>query len=282
MLSNQLALEAFFKKHQFVLEEHYPGINFRIILQVFLELHRVEAADYHLDCYQRFKTNVLNGVPLEYLTNSKYFYKSKFYIDTTVLIPRSETEILVEDALNFILKSKKTELRVAEVGVGSFAIGLSILVDSEKKLQFVGGDISTEAIEVAVINLNRLKNKLNQKHSIQLIESDRLSQFESNYDLIVSNPPYIKRSQSNSVHKQVLDYEPELALFLSDDEHDIWFSEFFESSYDKLNDNGAFLIEGHEDNLKELKVFAQKQFERVEIKKDYTGSIRFLHCFKEN
>lgn len=282
MQSNEIALADFFRKHQDKIESDYPGINSEILLAAYLKYSNSRRSDYFLDCNNLFFTKILEGQPLEYITNSKFFYRSDFYVDERVLIPRSETEILVEDSVKFLNSSKSNKLKVAEVGVGSFALGLSILSDLDRPVDFTGGDISKAALEVAQINLYRQRFKLLPQNTANLIVSDRLEGFNSEYDLIVSNPPYIKRSQESFVHDQVLEFEPDISLFLDDEEHDEWFLTFFEDAYKKLKVGGAFFMEGHEDNLTFQKEIAEKIFDRVDLKRDYTNRLRFLYCYKES
>ena len=210
-----------------------------------------------------------------------YFYENEFYIDSRVLIPRSETEILVEDALTFLKNHSKKDLKVAEVGVGSFAIGLSLLAATKKNINLWGGDISEDALEVAKINLFKLDLKFDKKHTTTLELSDRLKNAPDQLDLIISNPPYIKRSQTLGVHHQVLTYEPDIALFLENDDFNRWFYDFFKQAYTKLSSGGAFMMEGHEDTLLDLEEMALKFFTKCEIKMDYTKRRRFLYCYKD-
>ena len=131
------------------------------------------------------------------------------------------------EAVKFIEKSENHKLKVSEIGVGSFALGLSILMESKKTMEFIGGDISSEALEVARMNLFRHKNVISSINKIELVKSDRFEEIEGQFDLIVSNPPYIKRSQASSVHKNVLGFEPDISLFLEDTDYDEWFKKFF-------------------------------------------------------
>lgn len=272
--------EYFSKNHEY-LKETYPGLSKEKILDEFLHYsHKREDESYQLSDNHYFE-KLEKSMPLEYIRNEKFFYRSHFFVNEDVLIPRSETEILVEDSVNFINKSEKNSLKIAEVGVGSFALGLSILIDSHKELSFVGGDIDEMALEVARVNLFRMCSKLNPLWNISLIQSDRLENFSDGFDLIVTNPPYIKESARDLVHEVVKNSEPAVALFLKDEEYVSWFDQLFQDSHQKLLAKGVLLMEGHEDCLIELKDIAQKFFSKVEIKKDYTGRDRFLHCFKD-
>jgi release factor glutamine methyltransferase len=202
-------------------------------------------------------------------------------VDEKVLIPRSETEILVEDSVKFINKNYDESFKIAEIGVGSLCIGLSILGEVNKKLSFWGGDISEEALEVAHINLFRSSSRIHNDTSIDLELKDRLKGIDTKFNLIVSNPPYIKEiADFKNVHSQANEFEPHLALYLKDKDYDEWFEDFFKQCNFCLADNGAFYMEGHEDSLNDLKTMANKYFNKVEIKKDYTGRDRFLHAYK--
>jgi release factor glutamine methyltransferase len=263
------------------LENNYPGINSRRLLDEFLHYTDLKEDDSYLGQGNEFLIHIESGYPLEYIQRCAYFYRSNFYVDENVLIPRSETEILVEDSVNFINQNHHDLFQVAEVGVGSFCIGLSVLAEANNKIHFWGGDISKEALETAKLNLFRLNSKICKDTIIDLELRDRLSGMSRKFDLIISNPPYIKEKEDFAgVHTQANKFEPHLALYLKDDEFDEWFNDFFCQSLYCLKDNGAFYMEGHEDSLAHLELIAKKYFTKTEIKKDYTGRDRFLHAYK--
>ena len=146
-----------------------------------------------------------SNIPVAYLTKSKDFWKNEFYVDERVLIPRPDTEILIEEVIFNIKKNKINNF--LEVGVGSGCIILSIL-DEINHLKGVGIDISQRALEVCKINSKRL----NLANRIRLYKSD-IDKFDiGKYDLIVSNPPYICRSDLNNLMKDVIGFEPKNAL----------------------------------------------------------------------
>ena len=171
-----------------------------IILNQNLEIQKNDYSKY-ISLIQKRSTNT----PISYLTKSKDFWKSEFYVDNRVLIPRPDTEIIIEEVLS-ILKAKKIN-NFLEIGVGSGCIVLSIL-NEIKHLKATGIDISQKALEVCKINSKRLG--LNSR--IKLYKSD-IDKFDiGKYDLIVSNPPYICRSDLNNLMKDVCGYEPKKAL----------------------------------------------------------------------
>ena len=143
--------------------------------------------------------------PLAYIIRKKDFWKNEFYVDNRALIPRPDTEIIIEEILN-ILRARKIN-NFLEIGVGSGCIILSIL-NEINCLKATGIDISHKALEVCKINSKRLG--LNSR--IKLYKCD-IDKFDiGKYDLIVSNPPYICRSDLNNLMKDVIGYEPKNAL----------------------------------------------------------------------
>tara|TARA_Y100001935_G_C17299658_1_gene508382 strand:- start:1643 stop:2485 length:843 start_codon:yes stop_codon:yes gene_type:complete len=147
----------------------------------------------------------LKGKPVAYLTGKKNFWKDEFYVNENVLIPRPDTEIIVEQILE-IYKNKKN-LRILEIGVGSGCILLSILKE-KKGFTGAGIDVSKGCVKVCKSNIKKLKisNKIN------LYKSDIDNFYFGKYDLIISNPPYIKKTDINSLERDVKDFEPKLAL----------------------------------------------------------------------
>ena len=143
--------------------------------------------------------------PLSYIIKSKDFWKNEFYVDNRVLIPRPDTEIIIEEVLS-ILRTKKIN-NFLEIGVGSGCIILSILSEIND-LKAIGIDISKKALEVCKINSKRMG--LNSR--LKLYKSDVDKFYIGKYDLIVSNPPYICRSDLNNLMKDVCGYEPKKAL----------------------------------------------------------------------
>jgi len=145
------------------------------------------------------------GEPVAYLTNFKEFWKQKYFINKNVLIPRPDTEVLVEETL--AMYDKKKRLKILDIGTGSGCLLLSIL--KERKNFFgIGIDISKKALNVAYFNakLQHLSNR------VKFYNSDIDKFFIGKYDLILSNPPYIKNFDLKYLDRDVADYEPKVAL----------------------------------------------------------------------
>ena len=221
---------------------------------------------------------LLAGVPLAYIFKQCFFYDSFFYINENVLIPRLESELLIEEALKLL----SDNMRLAEVGIGSGALSLSILKATTKKISIVGSDISKEALNVAEINKFRLEPLLGDSKRLGLTIADRLEHITKPIDGVITNPPYIKmESDRDAIHPQVLNFEPEQALFLPDKTYDLWFTDFFKDAYNKVNPGGFFLMEGHERHLKRLEgLLSSCGFENTTIIKDLTGRDRLVKGYR--
>ena len=145
------------------------------------------------------------GKPLAYLTGTKSFWKYDFKVNEKVLIPRPDTEIIIEQVLK--IYKNKDYINFLEVGVGSGCIALSML--KEKRFFFgTGIDLSQDSIEICRYNAK----KLGVNNRIKLLKSDVDNLIFRKYDLIISNPPYIKKFDLNKLDREVIDYEPKMAL----------------------------------------------------------------------
>ncbi len=146
------------------------------------------------------------------------------------------------------------------------------------KVEAIASDISREALRVAKINYNQHKYLIHKDSEIEFIFSDRMKEFDKKFDLILTNPPYIKKSESKKyVHQQVQQFEPKLALYIQDDQYIQWFKQFFSEIFNSLKTNGHFIMEGSEFHLETLLDIANKLgFKQLEIIMDYSENQRFL------
>ena len=157
------------------------------------------------DHFQNMVSQRKDGKPIAYLINKKFFWRYEFFINKHVLIPRPDTEIIIEQVLK-IYKSKKN-INFLDIGFGSGCILLSILKE-RKDFRATGVDISDHALKVCKINAYRL----GLEARLKLFNSD-IDKFTSGkYDLIISNPPYIKNADLRYLEKDVKEFEPRLAL----------------------------------------------------------------------
>ena len=157
------------------------------------------------DIFQKMISCRSKGKPIAYLTNKKFFWKNEFYVNERVLIPRPDTELIIEQVLR--IYRKKNKINFLDIGFGSGCIILSILKERED-FTATGIDVSRHALKACMINAC----KLGVKNRVKLIKSDIDKFCFGKYDLIVSNPPYIKNSDLKYLEKDVKRFEPRLAL----------------------------------------------------------------------
>lgn len=273
-------LSEFLTTHQTQLTQSYPGLNKQRIHQLIEELNPF--GDFSTAKLNVLKDELLHQKPLEYISGLAYFYKSTFLVDERVLIPRSETEILAETIVSHFKKNLQLD-SLLEVGVGSGALILSILGELDRPINAVATDISFGALSVAQKNYQLKLKHIHPKTHLDFYWADRLSGFTQKFDCIISNPPYIKLSDQHLVHEQVKIFEPEVALYLSDDIYDQWFNDFFSQVASCLKPQGLLMMEGHEHHLQHLsQLLSKKEFCEIEIINDYTHRPRFIKAKRED
>ena len=196
------------------------------------------------------------GIPLDYILNSSKFYEYEFFVDSRVLIPRPETEIIV----NFVNSNFSSPIQVLDAGTGSGCIGISIALKNPS-FQIYGSDYSEDAIDVASIN----KNKLGVKNFL-LIHANWLSCFKKKcFDLVISNPPYIAEGDS---HLEKLVHEPNIAL-VSKEKGLFSIKKIVEQSRKVLKKGGMLMIEHGYDQQDDVgNIFKKNNFSKIESLKD--------------
>ncbi len=175
------------------------------------------------------------GNPVAYLTNKKFFWNSEFYVTNGALIPRPDTELLIENILK--ITKQKNKLNILDIGIGSGCILLSILKE-RKDFYGTGIDISKKCINISKINAMKLKVISRLKLYKSNVDKFNLGK----YDLIVSNPPYIKRSKVKYLDKEIAEFEPRLALDGGMDGL-LEFRKIIKKSSELIKKNGKFILE---------------------------------------
>lgn len=208
------------------------------------------------------------GYPIQYIIKEKEFMGLNFYVEEGVLIPRADTEIIVEYILEYIDKIyPQEEIKVLDIGIGSGAIGLSIAY--YKKNTFVYGvDISPEAIKIASINRDRFKLK-----NVKLLESDLFDKInkEEKFHIIVSNPPYIPTGDIDKLQEEVKNYEPRIALD-GGKEGMAFYRRIIPESREYLEEEGLLIFEIGYDQGKQVEaIMEQEGFKAIKILKDLQG-----------
>jgi len=159
----------------------------------------------NLDYFNILINQRAKGKPIAYLLKKKEFWKYEFFVNKNVLIPRPDTEILIEQFLQ--ITKNKNKLNILDIGVGSGCILLSILKE-KKNFYGSGVDISNKSLDICKINTH----KLGLTNRVKLFKSDIDNFNYGKYDLIISNPPYIKKNDLKCLEKDVIDFEPKKAL----------------------------------------------------------------------
>ena len=186
------------------------------------------------DDFERLKT----GEPIQYIMGKGPFYGRDFFVSPATLIPRNETEELV----HLIIKENlKIGLRIMDIGTGTGCIPISLVLEMNNPEVF-GVDISEEALEIAH------KNAIELDAKVTFCTCDILTQIPevAELDILVSNPPYIPEQEKSEMHKNVLDFEPELALFVSNDDPLIFYRRISEIGKHLLKPNGKLYFEINE------------------------------------
>jgi release factor glutamine methyltransferase len=214
-------------------------------------------------------------IPVQYLLGKTSFYGLDFEVNENVLIPRQETEELVE----WIIESQKSKvksqkIRILDIGTGSGCIAIS-LAKNIPNSQVYAIDVSEKALATANKNaeLNNVKVKfINQN----ILETEDLRQ---QFDIIVSNPPYVRNLEKEEIKKNVLDNEPHLALFVEDNDALIFYRKIAELAQKNLSENGQLFFEINQYLGKEMIELLEKMnFKNIELRKDIYGNDRMISC----
>jgi release factor glutamine methyltransferase len=251
----------------------------------YLISHNEESVSQKLEKkYKKLLSERKKGLPIAYLTNIKEFYGNDFYVDKRVLVPRPETEMLIDEVISlsqtvfvsFLRKQESNPIKILDVGVGSgnIAITLALKLPNAK---ITGIDISKSALKVAEINKNKYKLK-----NLKLINSDLLKVFlnhkkKFDFDIIVCNLPYI--GTNDFVEENVKKYQPHLGLFAGQD--GIYYYKKLLQQINRMEQKPKYIIGeyGYKHQEKELKLLAKSLFDdkiKISFKKDLAGLPRMF------
>ena len=213
------------------------------------------------------------GKPIAYLTNKKFFWKSEFTLSDDILIPRPDTELVIEKVID--LTKYKKKLNILEIGVGSGCILLSILKE-RKSFYGTGIDISKSCLKIS--KLNAIKLKISSKLKFYKSNVDKFNL--GKYDLIISNPPYIKNFNLKYLEKDVAKFEPKLALDGGLDGLSA-LRKVIKKSSELIKKNGKFVIEiGFDQKNRVINLLKKKGFYINSINKDLANNDRCIVCTK--
>lgn len=249
----------------------------RILMQYVLEIDRnkliinkkdnvdINKEKEYKECIEK----IMKGTPIQYITNNQEFMRLNFYVDENVLIPQPDTEILVEEVIKSI--DIMGNIEILDMCTGSGCIGISLAKNIENtKVTLV--DISKEAIEIAKKNAiqNGVENKVN------FIQSDMFENVKGKFDIIVSNPPYIRTDIIQTLDRQV-QAEPYIALDGGEDGLD-FYKVLINEAYKYLKKNGKIFLEIGYDQKKEVENLAKKSkhYKKIETIKDLSQNDRVI------
>ncbi len=232
--------------------------------------------------YDEKSKELVKGKPVQYIINSAWFMGREFLVNEGVLIPRPETEELVQWIVNDHKESEKS--RVLDIGAGSGCIGLSLARLLQGAI-VTCADISKEAIEVLKTNIEWVLTPDEKKKgadnitvkTLDFLNEEKRNKQLGRYDIIVSNPPYIPKKDKPQMHRNVKDYEPEIALFVPDNDPLVFYKAIAQFGKQHMRSNGYIYCELDANHAEECKMLFEKAgYENVEIRKDMHDNWRML------
>ncbi|PVX51016.1 release factor glutamine methyltransferase [Balneicella halophila] len=224
-----------------------------------------------LQALEKSLEEVATGMPVQYVLGETTFYGYDVYVEPGVLIPRQETEELVD----WIIQRESEINQILDIGVGSGCITIA-LGKHFKRAHCTALDISLDALDLARENCDRYSLRPTFLYADVLKwETYGLGK----YDVIVSNPPYIRESENSQMHPNVLDYEPDTALFVTDEKPLLYYEAIADLATEHLNDNGALYFEINEALGKEtIDLLDSKGYRNIELRKDINGKDRMIRA----
>lgn len=254
-----------FKSDTSLLLEHSTGLDFRKYF-----LNRDKSLSFEEEAlFRQCLRRRITGEPVQYITNKAYLMGHEFYVDRNVLIPRYDTEILVDT----VLRHTKPEMKLLDLCTGSGCILISVMKECPDLLG-VGSDISAGALEIAQRNANA------HKVSPKLVESDLFERINGMYDVIVSNPPYIDKKDMEELQREVREYEPHLALYGGEDGMD-YYRRIIGESKDYLVDGGKIFFEIGYNQLEGVSALLKSRgFVDIFVVKDLNQKDRVIYARK--
>jgi release factor glutamine methyltransferase len=235
--------------------------------------HELNFSEKDFVVWDSFLNQLKKEVPIQYLLGKTSFYGLDFEVNENVLIPRPETEELVEWIINEnknIDKSKK--IKILDIGTGSGCIAIS-LAKNLPNAKVYAIDVSKKALDTA--KRNAINNNVDVTFMLKNVLE--LEILKSDYDIIVSNPPYVRHLEKAEIKKNVLDFEPHLALFVDDNDALIFYRKIAELAQENLLENGQLYFEINQYLGKETKEMLEKlNFKNIELRKDIYDNDRMI------
>jgi release factor glutamine methyltransferase len=218
-------------------------------------------------------------IPIQYLLGKTSFYGLDFEVNPAVLIPRPETEELVEWIIESNSKIERLKnLKILDIGTGSGCIAIS-LAKNISNAEVFAIDVSEKALATAKKNaeINDVKVTFIEKNILEVVTLSAVEGLEQQFDIIVSNPPYVRELEKQEIKKNVLDNEPHLALFVEDNDALVFYRKIAELAQKNLSENGQLFFEINQYLGKEmLELLEKMNFKNIELRKDIYGNDRMI------
>ncbi|MEN8138027.1 MAG: peptide chain release factor N(5)-glutamine methyltransferase [Bacteroidota bacterium] len=271
-------------------DKHFESKNelitqFWMLSEAVFEISRLEFAlepnfeppKFAIDKFNSYCERLKGHEPIQYITGKAYFYGHSFIVNENVLIPRPETEELLDWVL---MDYEHKQIDILDVATGSGCIAIS-LKDNKTQSDVWALDISSDALDVARENNMLVNNGVNfvKADALNLVADETFA--EKEFDVIVSNPPYVMNREKSSMKSNVMDYEPHLALFVEDDDPLIFYRQIMKYASTNLKDKGSLYFEINQNLSESMKeMAADLGFVNIELRKDFRGNFRMMKMLK--
>ena len=265
-IQDEQEIESFF----FILTEYLHNLK-----RVDVALNpNFEISDAAIEKWNVILAELQQEKPIQYITGEAWFYGLQFEVNENTLIPRPETEELVEWILNSPIIQHPTPITILDIGTGTGCIPISLKANLPQA-NVSAIDVSKQALEVAKRNAELNKVEVNFIQT-NILEVENLNQ---HFDVIVSNPPYVRNLEKQEIKKNVLDYEPHLALFVEDTDALLFYRKIAQLALKNLSPNGLLFFEINQYLGKEtVELLENLGFKNIELKKDIYGNDRMIRC----
>jgi len=219
----------------------------------------------------QYLSRINDQEPIQYIIGKEDFYGRSFVVNPAVLIPRPETELLIHEIKKFITQQTNRNLRILDIGTGSGCIAITLALEIPDS-EISAMDVSNEVLSCARQNAKELKAKV-VFEKVDILKEE----INNRYDLIVSNPPYIANSEKESMKRNVLDFEPHIALFVPENDPLLFYRVIGLKSKSALTPGGSLWFEINENFGREVKNLLQGQgYKDVQIKNDLDNKDRIV------
>lgn len=270
-----------------ILSSHFSTIEVQVLVNVLLKYRtgydnvavnlypKTEIDENIFSLLKKDISQLLEDYPIQYIVNNAHFYGEDFYVDDNVLIPRPETEELVQ----WVLSNMDTSKNILDICTGSACIAI-VLKKKSPQSDVFALDISAQALAVAKRNAQQHQVDINffQK---DILDTNNLEFENHTFDIMISNPPYVTNSEKAMMHRRVLNYEPKLALFVSDNQPLLFYNAIANFAQYRLKLGGYLYLEINERMGEEVQALLRNYgFDNIELKKDFNNKDRMIKALK--